>query len=68
VAKLGEAIEKALRIGASSRDAISLFLIPQQPWQHTTFRLDGREHLRYVKVAQPDIAAYRELLPEGGVV
>ena len=68
VAKLGQAVEKALRIGASSRDAISLFLIPQQPWQHTTFRLDGREHLRYVKVAQPDISVYRELLPEGGVV
>jgi hypothetical protein len=68
VAKLRQAVEKALRIGASSRDAISLFLIPQQPWQHTAFRLDGREHLRYVKVAQPDISVYRELLPEGGGV
>ena len=68
VAKLGEAIEKALRIGASSRDAISLFLFPQQPWQHTTFRLDGREHLRYVKVAQVDISVYGQLLSEGGAV
>lgn len=68
VAKLRQAVEKALRIGASSRDAISLFLIPQQPWQHTTFRLDGREHLRYVKVVQPDISVYRGLLPEGGAV
>jgi len=68
VAKLGEAIEKALRIGASSRDAISLFLFPQQPWQHTTFRLDGREHLRYVKVAQVDISVYGQLIPEGGAV
>jgi hypothetical protein len=68
MAKLRQAVEKSLRIGASSRDAISLFLVPQQPWQHTTFRLDGHEHLRYVNVALPDIAAYREVLPEGGVV
>jgi transposase len=68
VAKLRQAVEKALRIGALSRDAISLFLVREQPWQHTTFRLEGREHLCYVTVAQPDISVYRVLLSEGGGV
>jgi transposase len=68
VEKLRQAVEKALRIGASSRDAISLFLVREQPWQHTTFRLEGREHLCYVTVAKPDISVYRVLLSEGGGV
>jgi hypothetical protein len=55
-------VEKGLRMRAHSRDAIAQFLLPQQPWEQTTFRLDGREHLRQVKVAGADIRAYAELL------
>ena len=64
--KLREAVEKGLRVGAHSRDAIAQFLIPRPCWSHTTFRLDGREHLCWVQVARPDISAYGSLLPEGG--
>ena len=48
--------------GPRSRDAIAQFLVPPEPWERTTFRLEGREHLRHVKVAEADIGAYRTLL------
>ena len=63
---LKRAVEKALRVNALSRDAIAQFLIPQEQWRTTTFRLDGRDHLRQVKVQQTEIAAYSELLVAGG--
>ena len=59
---LTAAVQKGLRLRAHSRDAIAQFLLPQEPWAQTTFRLDGREHLRQVKVAVADIRAYAELL------
>ena len=59
---LTAAVQKGLRTRAHSRDAIAQFLLPQEPWEQTTFRLDGREHLRQVKVAVADIQAYAELL------
>lgn len=64
--KVTQAVIKGLRVRAHSRDAIAQFLIPQPPWSHPTFRLDGREHLRLVKVARPDISAYKDLLSRGG--
>jgi transposase len=66
MAKLRHAVEKALGIRAHSRDAIVQFLIPRPSWRQTTFLLDGRRHLRHVKVARPNISAYRILLWEGG--
>ena len=65
LAELTGAVEKGLRMGALSRDAIAQFLIPQEDWRQTTFSLAGREHLRQVKVAQTRVAAYRQLLPSG---
>jgi len=62
-----QAVEKGLGIHAHTRDAIAQFLFPQEDWGLTTFRLDGREHLRRVKVAVSDISAYNTLLPAGGV-
>jgi hypothetical protein len=59
---LRQAIEKSLRCGAITRDAVAQFLYPQEEWRDTTFQLDGREHLRHVKVARPDVAAYHSLL------
>jgi len=64
--ELTRAVEKGLRCGALTRDAIAQFLIPHVPWRQTTFRLDGHEHLRWVKVAQTDVSHYRALLGTGG--
>ena len=66
MAKLRQAVEKALRIRAHSRDGVAQFLIPRFSWEQTTFILAKGQHLRLVKVAKPDIAAYRALLHEGG--
>jgi hypothetical protein len=63
---LTRAVEKGLRCGALIRDAIAQYLIPQEDWRQTSFRLDGREHLRRVKVAAPDASAYGALLGGGG--
>jgi transposase len=60
------AVKKALRVGAHTRDAIAQFLIPQPPFEQSTFCLDGRDHLRLVKVDRPDISAYQTLLYPGG--
>ena len=67
LAELTRAVEKALEIRAHRRDAIAQFLLPREDWRATAFRLDGREHLRGVKVGAPDLAAYRGLLGEGGL-
>jgi len=67
LAELGMAIEKALLIHGHSRDAVLQFLSPRFSWRNTTFLLDGREHLRWVKAAQPDLSAYGSLLSKGGV-
>ena len=66
MSKLREAVEKALSMRTHSRDAIAQFLIPRFSWEQTTFILAKRQHLRLVKVATPDITAYRTLLCEGG--
>jgi len=63
--ELTQAVEKGLRNGALSRDAIAQFLIPQEDWRQTTFKLDGREHLRRVKVAQTSAKAYGVLRRTG---
>ena len=64
--EVGHAIERALRCNALIRDAIAQFLIPQEDWRQGTFRLDGREHLRQVQVAQTEVAAYTALVGGGG--
>jgi transposase len=66
MAKLREAVEKALLIHAHSRDALLQFLVPRFSWRTTTFLLDGRKQLRLVKVGKPDISVYRNLLSTGG--
>jgi hypothetical protein len=64
--QLRQAVEKALAVGAMTRDAIAQFLNPQPQWRHTVFRLDGHPHLRGVKIDSPDVRAYRELLATVG--
>jgi transposase len=62
---LSAAVERGLMMRAHSRDAIAQFLLPAEPWAQTTFRLDGREHLRQVKVAASNVQAYQGLLAGG---
>jgi hypothetical protein len=62
---LAAAVERGLVMRAHSRDAIAQFLVPPEPWEQTIFRLDGREHLRRVKVAASDVRAYQGLLAGG---
>ena len=66
IARLAQAIEKALAVRAHSRDAVAQFLWPREPWPLTTFRLDGREHLRHAQVARADLGAYQTLLSPRG--
>jgi transposase len=65
MAKIREAVDKALLIHAHSRDAVLQFLVPRFSWRNTTFMLDGCKHLRLVNVGKPDIGAYRSLLSTG---
>jgi transposase len=59
---LRSAVEKALAVGAVTRDGIAQFLFPREDWRFTVFSLDGHPHLRTVHIAPPDIQSYRELL------
>ena len=65
--ELQRAIVKGLQSRTHSRDGIAQFIPPPEPWSLTTFKLDGREHLRHVQVALTDLNAYRSLLVAGGV-
>jgi hypothetical protein len=59
------AVEKALAVGAITRDAIAQFLFPREDWRGTVFSLDGHPHLRAVRVASPDVRSYGVLLGGG---
>jgi transposase len=65
-AALTHAVEQGLRQGALTRDAIALFLLPAEGPPAERFRLDGRDHLRGIRVAQTDLTGYGNLLTEGG--
>jgi len=60
--ELAHAVEQGLRSNALTRDAIAQFLVPRVEWRNTLFSLDGREHLRMVKVAEADVSGYNQLL------
>ena len=64
---VAQAIEKALSQCLYDRDGIASFLPHTAPWGQTTFRLAGREHLRYVKVMDNEVSTYCQLLA-GGVL
>jgi transposase len=60
--RLRQAIEQALEVGAITRDAVAQFLYPREDWCATVFSLDGHPHLRHVRVAEPDLASYGQLV------
>jgi len=62
---LKHAVQHGLEIGATSGDAIRLILEYQQEEPISLFNLDGRPHLKLVRVAQTDVSAYQSLLIGG---
>ena len=60
--RLRQAVEQALAVGAITRDAVAQFLYPREDWRARTFSLDGHPHLRHVRVAEPDLAGYSQLV------
>ena len=63
---LQRAVEHGLEIGATGSDAIRLIIDYQQEEPIALFSLDGRPHLRLVRVAQTDVSVYQSLLLQGG--
>jgi hypothetical protein len=59
-------VERALRVKAVSAEVVKLYLYPDERPETVTFRLDGRDHLRGVTVAKPDLTAYASVMPCGG--
>ena len=68
VTALKDALQRALEIGTTSCDAVQLILEYQQEEPTALFCLDGRPHLKLVRVAQTDVSVYQSLLMEGAIV
>ena len=61
VGELAGAVETALRIGATSSDAIALILQHRQERPVALFSLDGHPHLTPYRIPPPDLRAYAGL-------
>lgn len=59
---LRQAVEKALKHGATTRDAVALFLYPGEEQRTQSFNLDGHPHLKRVIVQAPNLRVYAQLL------
>jgi hypothetical protein len=68
VKALKHAVHRGLEIDAISCDAIRLILEYQQEEPIALFSLDGRPHLKLVRVAQTDVSVYQSLLMEGATL
>jgi hypothetical protein len=64
---LTRAVRQALKYEVAGRDAVAQFLQPNYNPRLAFFSLDGREHLKMVRVAKQDIGAYSQLFSLGGV-
>lgn len=62
---LKHAVQYGLEIGTTSADAVRLILEYQQEQPVDVFCLDGRPHLKLVRVAQTNVAAYQTLIGGG---
>jgi transposase len=63
--QLTEAVEQTLAIGALSADAVRVILQARQEQPVGLFSLEGRPHLKLVRVQAPDLCAYRALARGG---
>jgi hypothetical protein len=68
LSNLQQAVQQALEIGASSADAVRLILEYRDEQPVDLFCLDGRPHLKHVRVSQTSVLAYQSLLSSSGVV
>jgi transposase len=64
--RLTRAVKKAVQMEIYTRDSVAQLIYSREYYRKTTFNLDGREHLRMVRVARTDLLAYRELMAVGG--
>jgi hypothetical protein len=62
---LKDAVQHALEIGTTNCDAIRVILEYRNEEPIALFNLDGRPHLKLVRVAQTDISVYQSLLTDG---
>jgi transposase len=60
--RVERAIGKALRLQHCSRDVVAQYLYPDEGFWIPTFSLEGREHLKGVYVAPPDLMGYGQLI------
>lgn len=63
--ELAAAVERTLSFGACDSTAIRLVLENRRERPVALFRLDGRPHLAAVRIAAPDLTAYRSLTAGG---
>ena len=59
--ELADAVRYALSIGATSADAVELILRQRQEQPVDLFCLEGRPHLKTVRIPPPDLSVYRSL-------
>jgi hypothetical protein len=64
--RLTRAVKKAVERDIYTKDGVAQLIYSPEYYRRTTFSLDGREHLRRVRVAPTDLSAYRELMAVGG--
>jgi len=65
LAELTGAVEAALRIGATSADAVALILFHRSEQPVGLFSLDGHPHLKSVQIDPPNLYAYATLTATG---
>ena len=58
LARVAQAVRRALPLQYPSADIIKQYSLPEERPAVSVFRLDGREHLKSVRVDAPDLAAY----------
>jgi len=63
--QLTDAVEYALDIGIQDADSIRVILEHRRQAPTALFSLDGRPHLKTVRVTTTDVSAYQALLVEG---
>ena len=62
---LKKAVQHALEIGATNADALRLIIEHQQEEPVAVFCLDGRPHLKLVRISQTNVSSYQSLLIGG---
>ena len=63
--QLAGAIEQTLTLGAISSDAVRVILQARREAPVALFSLDGRPHLKWVRVQSPNLSAYHALVAGG---